>query len=159
MMKLFLLLFLIHFSSGAIAQYEINGKAIKVIDGDTFDLLTQDRKIYRIRLKDIDCPERGQDYYQVSKQFLSTQLLGHSIKITYSKKDRNGRILGDVFVGRNYINLLMVQEGMAWHFIRYSSDPQFAAAEQRARKYTKGLWHMPSAQAPWMFRKQKRPRG
>ncbi|MBL7765142.1 MAG: thermonuclease family protein [Chitinophagaceae bacterium] len=157
-MRLFLFLCLFLFSNLAIAQLYLMGTSVKIVDGDTFDLLTPDQKKYRIRLKDIDCPEKGQDYYQVAKQFLAVQLAGQNIKVVYTQKDRNGRILGDVYIGRNYINLLMVEQGMAWHFIRYSNDPQFAVAEQRARKYRKGLWHMASAQAPWLFRKQKPPR-
>ena len=39
---------------------EFTGKVIKVVDGDTVDVLTGDKETIRIRLNGIDCPERVQ---------------------------------------------------------------------------------------------------
>ena len=37
---------------------KISGKVIKVIDGDTYDLLTDDKKTIRVRMEGIDAPEK-----------------------------------------------------------------------------------------------------
>jgi len=47
--------------------------------------------------------------------------------------DRYGRLVAVVFVGHTDVNLELVRRGLAWHFTRYSSDPQPAAAERSAR--------------------------
>ena len=156
MMKLFsIILILLTITANIEAQTKLKGKAIKIIDGDTFDLLV-DKTTYRIRLADIDCPEKGQDYYKVSKQALSDYLYGSTIEVTFTKKDRNGRILGSVYNGPVYINLIMVEEGYAWHFKKYSSDQRFAKAEINARKAQRGLWKQPKPIAPWDFRQIRR---
>ncbi len=38
------------------------GRAVKIIDGDTFDLLTADRGLIRVRFGGMDAPERGQAF-------------------------------------------------------------------------------------------------
>ena len=156
MMKLFsIILILLTITATIEAQTKLKGKAIKIIDGDTFDLLV-DKTTYRIRLADIDCPEKGQDYYKISKQALSDYLYGSTIEVTFTKKDRNGRILGSVYNGPVYINLIMVEEGYAWHFKKYSTDQRFAKAEINARKAERGLWKQPKPIAPWDFRQIRR---
>ncbi|HOZ52649.1 MAG TPA: thermonuclease family protein [Chitinophagaceae bacterium] len=156
MMKLFsMILILLTITATIDAQTKLKGRAIKIIDGDTFDLLV-DKTTYQIRLADIDCPEKGQDFYKVSKQALSDYLYGSYIEVIYNKKDRNGRILGSVYNGPVYINLIMVEEGYAWHFKKYSSDQRFAKAEINARKAQRGLWKQPKPIAPWDFRQIRR---
>ncbi len=138
-----------------LAETSLTGKAVKIVDGDTFDLLVNGNTTYRIRLKDIDTPERGQDYYQVAKQALADYLFGQEVKVTFEKRDRNNRIIGAVYNGNALVNMLMVQEGYAWHFKKYSSDVRFAYAEVQAKKAKRGLWSLPNPIAPWDFRKSK----
>jgi len=38
----------------------LDGKVVKIVDGDTYDLLTQDHQLYRIRMNGIDAPEKKQ---------------------------------------------------------------------------------------------------
>jgi len=59
-----LLIIICFFSCSAEKQ---TGKVVKVIDGDTFDLMS-DKKI-RIRMFGIDSPERGQAYNVKAKEF------------------------------------------------------------------------------------------
>ena len=40
---------------------DFNGKVIKVIDGDTVDILTPKKQKIRVRLLDIDAPESQQE--------------------------------------------------------------------------------------------------
>jgi endonuclease YncB( thermonuclease family) len=139
-----------------IAQSTLNGKAVRILDGDTFEILVNGTTTYKVRLTDIDAPEKKQDFGQVSKQALAAFIFGREVTVVYDKLDRNKRILGHLYVGEKYINLSMVREGLAWHYKKYSKDPRFAAAEDKARMAGKGLWINPQAVAPWVFRAYRR---
>lgn len=143
-------LFLFFFS---LPSTTLTGKAVKIIDGDTFDLLSNGM-VYRIRLNGIDCPEQGQAYYRESKNALGMFCNNKTVTVIYRSKDRNGRLLGDVYINNQYINLLLVQQGYAWHYKKYSADKQLAAAEVSARKQQQGLWKDRNAVAPWIWRKK-----
>jgi endonuclease YncB( thermonuclease family) len=140
------------------AQSTLRGKAVRILDGDTFELLVNGNATYKVRLTDIDAPEKGQDFGQVSKQALSDLLKGNDLQVTYDKLDRNNRILGHVYQGNNYVNLEMVKQGMAWHYKKYSSDERFARAEYEARQKKRGLWILNAPIAPWEFRANRRKR-
>lgn len=151
-MKLLLFLylgFILPSCSGGIPD----GKVVGIIDGDTFDMMLDGKKI-RVRMFGIDAPERRQDYYQKSKQALSDMIFGKVVRIETKSRDRYKRTLAEVYEGNKWINREMVLQGMAWHFKRYSSDPRIAAAEKQARNAKTGLWSM-NAIAPWEFRSSK----
>ena len=130
----------------------LNGKVVKIIDGDTFDVLLGDNTTVRIRMFGIDCPERRQDYYQVCKDALGSYIFGKNVDIIIRDKDQYRRTVGEVFYLKENINLKMIQNGYAWHFKKYSSDPVMANAENKARKAKIGLWKMDNAIAPWKYR-------
>lgn len=132
----------------------LSGKAVKIIDGDTFDILSNG-SLYRVRLNGIDCPERGQAYYREAKAALGNFCHNRTITVTYRSKDRNGRLLGDVYVDNQYINLLLVKQGFAWHFKKYSTDVRLAGAEKEARAAKRGLWAVGNAVAPWVWRQRR----
>jgi endonuclease YncB( thermonuclease family) len=157
-MKQLLLFLLISFTlfSPAIAQKipkTIQGKVVRIIDGDTFDLLTQDSVKYRIRLNGIDCPERKQDYYQVCKDALSRYIFSKNVVLTTHGTDRWKRIIADVYVNDTFINYQMVRNGYAWHFKKYSKNKTLARAEEEAKKEQIGLWKLNEPVAPWKYRK------
>ncbi len=140
----------------------LEGKAVHIPDGDTFDLLTDEKKKFRVRMSGIDAPEKAQDYGQVSKEGLGSLLEGSRLKVVVRDVDRYGRSVCDVYTlkasGEDWVNLQMVQNGWAWHYKQYSKDPQLAAAEQTARAEKKGLWIQPAPTPPWEFRASKRPK-
>jgi len=132
------------------------GKVIKIVDGDTFDLLTDNKTTIRIRMNAIDCPERKQDYYQVCKNALAEYIFGKHVKLVTHGKDRYKRIIADVFYKNENVNLKMIQNGFAWHYKKYSSDPSMAKAEKDARVAKIGLWKKDNGIAPWDYRKFKK---
>lgn len=131
---------------------EINGTVVRIVDGDTFDLLAGSNSLLRIRLNGIDCPERGQDYYRVAKDALAEYIFQREVKIIAVGKDRYGRIIANVFINGQNINLMMVRDGYAWHYKKYSSNNDLANAENNARVSKRGLWVIPNPIAPWDFR-------
>lgn len=135
---------------------ELEGKAVKIADGDTFTLLTTGNAQVKIRLNGIDAPEKGQDFWIASKDLLGRLLSGHSLRVKITGKDRYGRLIGDVYAGHLWVNGSMVEAGLAWHFLKYSSDPQLAKAETYAREHRSGLWKQSSPLPPWEFRAMHR---
>lgn len=131
---------------------QLSGRAVKIIDGDTFDLLVG-TTTWRIRLNGIDCPEKKQPYAAQATAALGRWCREAPLVVKYKSKDRNGRILGDVYTkSGTWINQQLVEEGMAWHFKQYSTDRRLAAAEQRARSKRAGLWQQGNPVAPWLWR-------
>ncbi len=137
-------------------NYEaLEGTVVKIIDGDTFDLLTRQKNIYRIRMYGIDSPERRQDYYKVAKDALAGYIFNKEIKLVSKGRDRNKRIIAIACCDDKNINLAMVRNGYAWHFKKYSSDKTYADAEKKARMGKRGLWQSKNPLAPWEFRKKR----
>jgi endonuclease YncB( thermonuclease family) len=135
------------------AKREIRLLATRIIDGDTFEGRAND-STFRIRLNGIDAPERGQDFYNVSKQRLGELCKDSPLLVTLFNKDRYGRWIADVHSRNNiFINYKLVEEGLAWHFKKYSSDTLLAALENNARAKRSGLWVNNNPVAPWVKRK------
>jgi endonuclease YncB( thermonuclease family) len=117
----------------------LEGKVVKIADGDTITVLV-DRQQVRVRLSAIDAPERGQDFSQRSRQALADLVFGKQVRIETHGKDRYGRVIGDVFVGGKLVNEVMVRQGWAWNFVKYSRSPRLAELERQARVERRGLW-------------------
>ncbi len=133
----------------------LSGKVIRIVDGDTFDILNDSGVTMRIRINGIDCPERKQDYYQVCKNALADLIFGKKVTLATHGTDRYKRTIGDVYCDGRNIGLLMIEKGLAWQYKKYSSDAAMAAAEKRARHAKIGLWKNKNPVAPWDFRKYR----
>lgn len=150
----FLLLPLLAFTAPPV--YTLKGKAVRIIDGDTFDLLVG-TTTHRIRLAGIDAPEKKQDFYNASKQLLGQLCNGQLLTVVVTDTDRNKRKIADIYTQQKlWINKEMISKGMAWHFVKYSSNKELANAELLARKQKIGLWSLVNPVAPWDWRKGKR---
>ena len=134
----------------------MQGKSAKIVDGDTFDLLTSSGQTVRIRLDGIDCPEKNQPFGKDATQRLTELISGKSLRVTGDKKDRDGRLIGTVFAQKVNVNQTLVRDGYAWHFKQYSKDTTLAALEQEARTRRVGLWADAQPIAPWDWRKKKK---
>ncbi|MEO8470851.1 MAG: thermonuclease family protein [Chryseolinea sp.] len=131
------------------------GNVVKVIDGDTFDVL-QGTERTRIRLFGIDSPERGQPFNKKAKAFTESLVSGKKVKVVVHNKDRYGRTVADVYLmDGTHVNAEIVGAGYAWQYKQYSIDPTIAALEAGARKEQKGLWGDDHAIPPWEFRHKK----
>jgi micrococcal nuclease len=137
-------------------ENEFDGKVIGIVDGDTIDALYEEQSV-RIRLEAIDCPEKAQPFGQKAKQFISSLCFGKMIHVKKSSKDRNGRLIAFCFLedGTN-INYAMVENGYAWHFVKYSKDNNLAGIEDKAKAQRVGLWSDDAPIEPWNWRKGTR---
>ncbi len=98
-----------------------------ITDGDTITVLREGQPV-PVRLEGIDCPERGQDFGTRAKQATSDLAFGETFQVEVRDHDRYGRIVGRVFVGDTDVSLALVEQGLAWHFKRYSSEAALASA-------------------------------
>ena len=130
----------------------LNGRVVRVADGDTITVLDAANAQHKIRFNGIDAPESHQAFGQKSKQHLSDYVAGKNVTVTWKSKDKYGRILGTVWLGSTDINLQMLRDGYAWHYKRFDSNPTYAAAESEARAARRGLWSDPHPIPPEQFR-------
>lgn len=130
-----------------------------VVDGDTLDVGP-----VRVRLHGIDTPEIGQSCRTASGrkwkcgeragERLAELVEGRVVACAVRTRDQYDRLVA-VCMTTNAadaigdLNALMVREGLAWAFLRYSHD--YEMLENAARKARIGVWQGP-AQAPWEYR-------
>ena len=129
-----------------------HAKVIAVKDGDTIGLLINNKQ-HNLRLNAIDAPELGQAFSRKSKSNLSKLVAGKFVLVTTASKDKYGRLLGDVKIGNKNVNEEQIKAGLAWHYKKYSSDPNLSQKEQEAKSRKKGLWSEANPIPPWEFRK------
>ena len=95
------------------AQSSIQGKVVRVADGDTISVL-QNSKQYKIRLYGIDTPEKKQDFGQRAKLFTSNMVFKQLVTVVAYDIDRYGRTVGMVYIGQKCLNEELVRNGLAW---------------------------------------------
>ncbi|MET3998854.1 thermonuclease family protein [Marinobacterium sp. MBR-109] len=136
----------------------MTGKVVKVSDGDTITILVSGNNQRKVRLAEIDAPERGQPYGSRATQMLADMVAGRSVQVRSNGVDRYGRTIGRVFSSGRDVNKSMVEMGGAWVYRQYMTDPDFLKVEKKARADMAGLWALPKSERipPWDWRKQKR---
>lgn len=134
------------------AHADFSGTVVRVIDGDTLDVLVANRPV-RVRLAQIDAPERSQAYGARARQALSAMAFRRVVTVADAGVDGYGRTLGTVIVGGANINAAMVNQGMAWAYRRYLTDRSLIRLEQQARAAHRGFWIDTAPVPPWLFRR------
>ena len=94
------------------------GQAISCTDGDTCNIrLESDDSIMKVRLIGIDAPETshgdvtpGQPLGQDARAHINEKVKGKTLRVNAISKDRYGRTLGEIFVGKLLINVDMLKE-------------------------------------------------
>jgi endonuclease YncB( thermonuclease family) len=92
----------------------ITGRVVRVSDGDTITILDADKHQVKVRLAQIDAPEKKQDYGQASKKALSTAVFNKTVTVEVVDTDRYKRKVGKVLMGGADVNLGQVQTGMGY---------------------------------------------
>ena len=131
------------------------GKVIKVLDGDSFNILQQDKEI-RIRLAEIDAPEHGQAMWKKSKLALEKHVAGKYVVIEEFDRDQYGRVVGHVYIKDVWINAKLVQQGYAYVYTRYAVSKKLYEFQTEAQKHKRGVWSLSEQERikPWEWRKQ-----
>lgn len=142
----------------------LSGRAAAVLDGDSLLLRTSRGALHSIRIAAVDAPERGQPGAEQSRQALRERIGTRALQVQVLDRDRYGRVVGRVLVGRNDAGLAQIAAGQAWYYAQYektlppSLRRRYALAQQQARQRGAGLWSGREPLAPWQFRQQQRQR-
>ena len=141
---------------------------VAVADGDTVTVLRETAagpRQVRVRLTEIDAPERRQPWGTRARQALADKVFGQTVQVAASGEDRYGRLLarlyvadGDRLPGRD-VNREMVREGHAWVYRRYATE-NWLPDEATARDSRLGLWSLGvgASVPPWEWRRGERRR-
>ena len=141
---------------------------VGVTDGDTITCLTDEKKQVKVRLYQIDAPESGQAYGQKAKQALSDMIYGQTVSVENKGLDRYNRTFGVIYkynpictisgpCSNDFenidVNLAMIQQGYAWHYLFTTKNPGYLWFEQEAKAARRGLWADDNPIPPWEWRK------
>lgn len=159
---------------GAAGAADLHGRVVGVPDGDTVRIVDGDGAIHSVRLAGIDAPERSQRYGGVARDGLAGRVFGRDVVVSWHKRDRYGRLVGEVRVkgsngcsgedcpGLTDVGFEQVAAGLAWHYRQYENEQapeqrrRYALAEQAARARRDGLWKDERPVPPWEYRGSRR---
>ena len=150
------------FTASAAADM-LQGRVVRIVDGDTLVVLDASKVQHKIRLAYIDAPESGQDWGTRAKQHLSSLVGGKDVEVEATTQDKYGRTVGKIIADDQDVNRAMVRAGTAWWYRKYSKEQSaqdrvlYAAAESTARKVRTGLWADPNPVPPEDYRRGGRP--
>ena len=139
----------------------LEGKVIRVVDGDSITVLDGKKEQHKIRLAGIDAPERQQPYGKVARQFLAKHIIKKQVCVGWYKRDKYQRLVGVIRLEGEDINLKLVKAGLAWRYKQYKNEQSksdqvlYANAHKNAEQTKVGLWGDRRPVAPWLWRRNK----
>ena len=153
----------------------VEGKVVKVSDGDTVQVMTGEGTKLKVRLYGIDAPETpkvnrrtgkvnkpGQPYGEEAERALAQKIVGKTVRLEIMDIDQYKRMVSRIILDGRDVNREMVREGWAWAYKQYLQSPhasEYIGAEKQARLAKLGLWQQGNPQPPWEFRKALKIRG
>ena len=127
-----------------------------VYDGDTMRVKCGG-ELMKVRLHCIDTPEMAQRPWGKESRDYLRELAprGSSVQIKGQKKDRYGRLIGEVFKDGENLNLVMVREGQTAVYVKYCHDRYYYQADSLEKDSDKGIWvKVGEHQMTWEYRKK-----
>jgi len=127
-----------------------NAELVRVVDGDTVYVMHRPVKAVhtKLRLLNIDTPERKEKYYKEATDAMRALLHGRKLRLEYEKDGipttgNYGRLLVFLFADNINVNVEMVRLGWSKYYVKYGKgrlEDQFRRAEKEARENKRGLW-------------------
>lgn len=136
----------------------MSGIVIVVIDGDTVlfkpdSYRAASRAFLKIRLANIDAPEKNQPYGDDATRALSALVLNQRVEVTTVAIDAYGRTIAQLQQGDLQVNTELVRRGMAWASA-YRRNAELKAVQRDAQQAPRGLWQGAEPVPPWMWRRE-----
>jgi endonuclease YncB( thermonuclease family) len=156
MPKILFLLFILTSTQFSLFSKYFHAKVIKINDGDTITVLTNDNIKYKIRLYGIDCPEKDQAFGNKSKKFTSKLVFNSKVIIKQITVDRYKRTVALVYFDNICLNEILLTNGYAWVYRKYCKKPyinKWLKYENYAKSKNLGLWADNNPIPPWEYRK------
>ena len=134
---------------------ELDCRVVALSDGDTFTCLDAAQQQHKIRLANIDTPEKNQPYGAKAKQVLRGLIFNKQVLVETHEFDRYGRTIGLTYIDGINVNREMVALGAAWVYPQYNRDQSLPALEAAAKSASLGIWALGQAKVipPWEWRK------
>ncbi len=144
-------------STGSTSSIDPDAETIveRVVDGDTLVITGGER----IRLIGVDTPETKhptkppQPFGKEAYEFTRRTVEGKRVQIKFDPretKDRYGRTLGYVYVDGEFLNELLLRQGLARAMLNYPFSAEmktvFRNAEAAAKTARRGVWSLPQEQ-------------
>ena len=141
------------------AAHAFGAVVTRVSDGDTLFVQPDDRgrKPLKVRLRDIDAPERCQAWGEEARAALAQRVLGRRVEIRPRSRDDWQRVIAALSLGDDDIGAWMVAEGHAWSTRWRGAPARYAAEERAARAARRGVHAHAGAVEPWRFRSRHGP--
>ncbi len=133
---------------------ELDGTVQRVRDGNRFKLIDPKQTVQLIRLLHVETPELTQPYGIQAWKTVKKLILGKEVRVFHRYFDGHGRILGNVYVGKTWVNLELVRRGLAW--ARPDAPAKLKDAMKKAQAAKIGLWTEAHPIPPWFWRKGAR---
>jgi len=134
----------------------ITGTVKRVFDGDSMIVRSGGRDV-EVRLGEIDAPEKGQPYADISRKALQGMVLGKKVRLQVLDEDQYGRTVARVYrlPDELWVNAELVRRGHAWVYRRHVRDKRLYDMERDAKSREAGLWALPDSQRtpPWEWRR------
>lgn len=125
---------------------------VGISDGDTVKVRCGEADEEKVRLVQIDAPEKKQAFGTKAKEALSDIAFRKNIQLERRGTDRYKRTLGRLILDGTDLNFEMVRLGFAWCYLKYLTDQSCLEIEADARQHGRGLWADASPIPPWEFR-------
>jgi micrococcal nuclease len=110
------------FSAGPPHTWSWTGIVAGIANGDTITML-HDKKVEKIRLYGIDCPERRQVFGTRARQFTSKMFFKNMVDVDPVSKNRYARTIGIVKIAPVNLNEGLIRTGFGWVYVKYSNRP------------------------------------
>jgi endonuclease YncB( thermonuclease family) len=134
---------------------DLSSRIVRVSDGDTINAMKDGVEV-KIRLVEIDAPEKAQAYGAASTNALTELCLNKVATLDEQGKDRYGRTLARMHCEGVDANTEQVRRGMAWVYRKYTPmDSPLYAVEGEAKAARRGLWGDAEPMPPWDWRRVK----
>ena len=149
-MRKWLLPLVLSLAAGAAHAERFTARVIIVLDGDTVLVVRDcnkghpeapgdrrpscgDNKPIKIRLAEIDAPEKEQAGGAASTQSLSGMVLKKQVNVNVQAVDKYKRLVAHLEAEGKNVNKEQVWRGMAWEYSNYHSDKAYIALQDDAR--------------------------
>jgi len=132
---------------------QFTATVIAVLDGDTVMVVRNSGRPLKVRLADIDAPEKAQRGGLASKRSLSELVLHKSVLLNTRAEDVYGRLVAQVTVDGRSINEEQIRRGMAWEYSNFHSNKSYIELQNEARQARRGLWAEADIMEPSHWRK------
>jgi endonuclease YncB( thermonuclease family) len=131
---------------------EFTAKVVVVLDGDTV-MVQRKGGLVKIRLAEIDAPEKAQIFGETSKNSLSDMVLGKQVKVSSQAMDKYGRMVANLGLDGLDVNAEQIRRGMAWEYSHFHGNKELVALQEEAKQVPRGLWALSDPMPPWEWRK------